>query len=43
MDETTASERIQALAEGGYMRWVIQVVSGQEEALDDWERVIEMI
>ena len=36
-------ERLQALAKGGYSQWVIQVVPGHEDALEDWARVIEAI
>ena len=34
-------ERIRALHDAGYRQLTIQLVAGQEDALDDWARVIE--
>ena len=33
-------ERIRALRDAGYRHLTIQLVTGQEQALDDWARVI---
>jgi 5,10-methylenetetrahydromethanopterin reductase len=36
-------ERIRALRDTGYSQLTIQLVPGQEHALDDWARVIEAV
>jgi hypothetical protein len=35
----TLQERVRRLAEAGYRQLTVQLVEGQEQALDDWARV----
>ena len=36
-------DRIQALRDGGYDQLAIQLVPGQERALDEWARLLETL
>jgi 5,10-methylenetetrahydromethanopterin reductase len=36
-------DRIRALRDGGYDQLAIQLVPGQEQALDEWARLIETV
>ena len=36
-------ERIRALEKGGYQQFVIQLVHGQESAVEDWARVCDRV
>ena len=33
-------ERIRALRDAGYRQWTIQIVEGQEDAIDDWAELV---
>jgi 5,10-methylenetetrahydromethanopterin reductase len=37
--ETDLRDRIEALREGGYTQFTIQLVPGQEDAIEDWARI----